>query len=41
MAYNRILAVIGRYSLATLTPTTIGLHRLVQIGDPGPPRPGR
>ena len=30
LAYNRILAVIGRYSLATVTPTTVGLHRLVQ-----------
>ena len=30
LAYNRILAAIGRYSLATVTPTTVGLHRLVQ-----------
>ena len=30
LAYNRTLAAIGRYSLATVSPTTIGLHRLVQ-----------
>src|SRR5664279_5557822 len=30
LVYNRILTVIGRYSLATLTPSTAGLHRLVQ-----------
>ncbi|MFY1633253.1 FxSxx-COOH system tetratricopeptide repeat protein [Solwaraspora sp. WMMB335] len=30
LAYNRLLAMVGRYSLATLQPTEIGLHRLVQ-----------
>ena len=30
LAYNRTLAAIGRYSLATVTADTIGLHRLVQ-----------
>jgi tetratricopeptide (TPR) repeat protein len=30
LAYNRILAVVGRYSLATVTPTTVSVHRLVQ-----------
>jgi tetratricopeptide (TPR) repeat protein len=30
LVYNRMLAVVGRYSLATLTPTTMGVHRLVQ-----------
>jgi tetratricopeptide (TPR) repeat protein len=30
LAYNRALAVLGRYSLATVTPTALGLHRLVQ-----------
>jgi tetratricopeptide (TPR) repeat protein len=30
LAYNRTLAVLGRYSLATLSPTTVDLHRLVQ-----------
>ena len=30
LAYNRILVAIGRYSLVTLTPTTVSLHRLVQ-----------
>jgi tetratricopeptide (TPR) repeat protein len=30
LVYNRMLAVVGRYSLATVTPTAIGLHRLVQ-----------
>ena len=30
IAYNRMLAVIGRYSLATVTPSTVGMHRLVQ-----------
>ena len=30
LAYNRILTAMGRYSLAALTPTTAGLHRLVQ-----------
>jgi hypothetical protein len=28
--YNRMLAVVGRYSLATVTPTAMGVHRLVQ-----------
>jgi tetratricopeptide (TPR) repeat protein len=41
LAYNRTLAVIGRYSLATVSPTTVWLHRLVQaviqarLGDAG------
>jgi tetratricopeptide (TPR) repeat protein len=30
LVYNRTLAVIGRYSLATVTPTTVAVHRLVQ-----------
>ena len=30
LSYNRILTVIGRYSLATVTPNTVGEHRLVQ-----------
>jgi tetratricopeptide (TPR) repeat protein len=30
LVYNRMLAVVGRYSLATVTPTTVGVHRLVQ-----------
>lgn len=30
LAYNRIVAVIGRYSLVMLTPKTITIHRLVQ-----------
>jgi hypothetical protein len=30
LAYNRLLAVAGRYSLATVTPTTVGVHWLVQ-----------
>jgi tetratricopeptide (TPR) repeat protein len=30
LAYNRLLAVVGRYSLATVTPTAVGVHRLVQ-----------
>jgi hypothetical protein len=30
LAYNRMLAVVGRYSLATVSPTALGLHRLVQ-----------
>jgi tetratricopeptide (TPR) repeat protein len=30
LAYNRMLAVVGRYSLATVSPTKVGLHRLVQ-----------
>src|SRR5664280_761422 len=32
LVYNRILTAIGRYSLATLTPSTAGLPRLVQAG---------
>jgi len=41
LAYNRLLAMVGRYSLATLQPTEISLHRLVQavirarLGQPG------
>lgn len=31
LAYNRMLAVVGRYSLATVSPTTVALHRLVQM----------
>jgi tetratricopeptide (TPR) repeat protein len=30
LVYNRMLAVVGRYSLAAVTPTSLGLHRLVQ-----------
>jgi tetratricopeptide (TPR) repeat protein len=30
LVYNRMLAVVGRYSLATVTPTSMGVHRLVQ-----------
>jgi len=30
LAYNRALAAIGRYSLATVTPMTVVVHRLVQ-----------
>jgi NB-ARC domain len=30
LVYNRMLAVVGRYSLATVSPTKVGLHRLVQ-----------
>jgi tetratricopeptide (TPR) repeat protein len=30
LVYNRLLAVVGRYSLATVNPTTVGVHRLVQ-----------
>jgi tetratricopeptide (TPR) repeat protein len=30
LACNRMVAVVGRYSLATVTPTAVGLHRLVQ-----------
>jgi tetratricopeptide (TPR) repeat protein len=30
LAYNRALAVIGRYSLAAVSPASVGLHRLVQ-----------
>jgi hypothetical protein len=29
LGYNRTLAEISRYSLATVTPTTIAVHRLV------------
>lgn len=30
LVYNRALSAIGRYSLATVTPGTVGVHRLVQ-----------
>jgi tetratricopeptide (TPR) repeat protein len=30
LAYNNALGVLGGYSMAILTPTTLGLHRLVQ-----------
>jgi tetratricopeptide (TPR) repeat protein len=30
LVYNRLLAVVGRYSLATVTPTIVSVHRLVQ-----------
>jgi hypothetical protein len=30
LVYNRMLAVMGRYSLATVSPTMLGVHRLVQ-----------
>jgi hypothetical protein len=30
LAYNNALGVLGRYSLATVSPATLGLHRLVQ-----------
>ena len=30
LAYNEALAVLGGYSMATVTPTSLGLHRLVQ-----------
>jgi tetratricopeptide (TPR) repeat protein len=30
LAYNKALGVLGRYSLATVTPAALGLHRLVQ-----------
>jgi tetratricopeptide (TPR) repeat protein len=30
LAYNNALGVLGRYSLATVTSTALGLHRLVQ-----------
>jgi tetratricopeptide (TPR) repeat protein len=30
LAYNQALGVLGDYSLATVTPTSLGLHRLVQ-----------
>jgi tetratricopeptide (TPR) repeat protein len=41
LAYNRMLAVVSRYSLATVMPTTVSVHRLVQaviqarLGDEG------
>jgi tetratricopeptide (TPR) repeat protein len=44
LVYNRMLAEVSRYSLATVTPTTLGLHRLVQaviqarLGDEGEQR---
>jgi tetratricopeptide (TPR) repeat protein len=31
LVYNRMLAVVGRYSLATVTQTSLGVHRLVQV----------
>jgi tetratricopeptide (TPR) repeat protein len=30
LAYNRLLAMVGRYSLATVTPAAVRVHRLVQ-----------
>jgi hypothetical protein len=30
LAYSRLLAVVGRYSLAAVTPITVLVHRLVQ-----------
>jgi tetratricopeptide (TPR) repeat protein len=30
LAYNRLLGAVSRYSLATVTPTSLGVHRLVQ-----------
>jgi tetratricopeptide (TPR) repeat protein len=30
LTYNRALAAIGRYSLATVSPAVVGVHRLVQ-----------
>jgi hypothetical protein len=30
IAYNKTLGALGRYSMATLTPTALALHRLVQ-----------
>ena len=30
LSYNRVLAVLGRYSLATVDPAVLGMHRLVQ-----------
>jgi tetratricopeptide (TPR) repeat protein len=41
LVYNRTLAVVGHYSLATVNPTAVALHRLVQaviqarLGDAG------
>jgi tetratricopeptide (TPR) repeat protein len=31
LEYNRLLGTIGRYSLATVTPTSLAVHRLVQV----------
>jgi hypothetical protein len=41
LAYNRLLAVVGRYSLATVTPTALGVHRLVQAVLQGATECGR
>jgi tetratricopeptide (TPR) repeat protein len=30
LAYNRLLGAVGRYSLAAVTSTSVGMHRLVQ-----------
>jgi tetratricopeptide (TPR) repeat protein len=30
LAYNNVLGALGRYSLASVAPTSLGLHRLVQ-----------
>jgi tetratricopeptide (TPR) repeat protein len=30
LPYNEVLGMLGRFSLATVTPTALGLHRLVQ-----------
>ena len=30
LAYHRLLGAVGRYSLAAVTPTSLGVHRLVQ-----------
>jgi hypothetical protein len=30
LGYNRMLGVVGRYSLATVTPTTVSVNRLIQ-----------
>jgi len=30
LLYNRMLAAVGRYSLASVSPTALGVHRLVQ-----------
>jgi tetratricopeptide (TPR) repeat protein len=30
LVYNRMLGVVGRYSLATVSPTALAMHRLVQ-----------
>jgi hypothetical protein len=37
LAYNRMVAVVGGYSLATVSPTAVGLHRLVQAVVQAPP----